>query len=110
MLGAVETMRLGFTWAESRDVNAATATLNRKLRRVSKERRELSLIEPKVGRKVSVLRRKLQFEPLAGLLAQRRYLRIRRYPSPVGTPSGTSSGSSLFTVAGPRRFYTGLPF
>jgi hypothetical protein len=44
---------------------------------------ELSRIKPRVRRKVSVLRRKLQFEPLAGLLAQRQHLRVDRYPSPA---------------------------
>jgi hypothetical protein len=44
---------------------------------------ELSRIKPRVRRKVSVLRRKLQFEPLAGLLAQRQHSRVDRYPSPV---------------------------
>jgi hypothetical protein len=53
---------------------------------------------------------KLQLVPVAGLLAQRRYMRIRRYPSPAQKPSGRSSGSSLSTVAGPRRFCTGLPY
>ena len=87
MLGAVDTIRRGLCWARSREARAANAKPEAKARRVigpvpTKER-ELCSIEPKVRRKVSVLRRKLQIEPLAGLLAQRQHLRVDRYPSPV---------------------------
>jgi hypothetical protein len=36
--------------------------------------------------------------------------RANRSPSPEFSPSGITSGYSLFTVAGPRRYRTGLPF
>ena len=76
MLGAVDTIRRGLCWARSREAKAANAKPDEKARRVSgrvpAKERELCSNEPKVRRKVSVLRRKLQFEPSAGFLAQRR--------------------------------------
>jgi hypothetical protein len=59
---------------------------------------------------VSVLRRNPQTHPWQVSWLKDGTFVPNRFPSPASSLSGLASGYSLFTVAGPRRHCTGLPF
>jgi hypothetical protein len=62
----------------------------------------------KFVRILPVLRRQVVLRSRQVSWLRRKLLAV--FPSPVRAPSGLLNGSLRFTVAGPRRFFTGLPY